>query len=255
MALPIKIVTMDGLMKRWNMSFNDIFLIVLNHDLMPVYKKYPSPDWQKYGQDPDHNFFGVFIEEDADPSEIVFLRSDVEKLEQKFGGQIAKSAKVIDEAGLMERWGMSKIELWEMQISCSLSVADPLGKIIQDFDWVIDRFPIERTSHGDLIVYFKLSDIEKIEKEYGIEPKTSPIIVTKEKKLRPVQLHRIKCREVAEKLWGKHPNMTIADMIEQKEILSVSKKTNGKYYLEKTIRNWINDLCPDRSPGRRRKKV
>jgi hypothetical protein len=36
MDLPIEIITMDSLMKRWNMSFNDMVLIVLNLSLMAL---------------------------------------------------------------------------------------------------------------------------------------------------------------------------------------------------------------------------
>ena len=73
------------------------------------------------------------------------------------------------------------------------------------------------------------------------------------KKSRPNQRHKIECRKVAAKLWEKHPNMTIADMINQNEIIEVSKKSDGALYMEKTVRNWIKDLCPNPAPGRRRR--
>jgi hypothetical protein len=74
MDLPIEIITMDSLMKRWNMSFNDIFLIVLNQDLTPVYCEYPDEEWKKFGDDPEHDILDVFLQKDRDPSGIVFLR-------------------------------------------------------------------------------------------------------------------------------------------------------------------------------------
>jgi hypothetical protein len=73
----------------------------------------------------------------------------------------------------------------------------------------------------------------------------------KEKKLRPNQNHKIEYRKVAESLWEKNPTITITDMCYKDEINEIS---DPKQYSEKTIRNWIKDLCPNRSPGRRPKK-
>lgn len=70
------------------------------------------------------------------------------------------------------------------------------------------------------------------------------------KKNRLCQMHREKCRDVAEKLWAKDPAMTISDMFYNNEI---NKVFEGKTYSDSTIRNWIKDLCPNRRPGRRKK--
>jgi len=98
---------------------------------------------------------------------------------------------------------------------------------------------------------FRLSDIEDFESEH-------PEIIADriddkkpEKKLRPNQVHRIKCREVAEKLWAEDPTLTIVDMTYKDEINALF---DGKSYVEDTIRNWIKDLNPNRSPGRRPKR-
>jgi hypothetical protein len=72
------------------------------------------------------------------------------------------------------------------------------------------------------------------------------------KKLRPVQRHKIECRRIAAELWNKDPSITIEDMVRKDEINSVSAP---KIYGKKTLRNWIKDLCPNRTPGRRPKKV
>jgi hypothetical protein len=71
------------------------------------------------------------------------------------------------------------------------------------------------------------------------------------KKLRKNQIHRANCRNAALKLWNEHPNITIADMILRDEI---ARACDGKVYAEKTLRNWIKDLAPDRSAGRRPKR-
>jgi hypothetical protein len=76
-----------------------------------------------------------------------------------------------------------------------------------------------------------------------------------EKKLRPSQRHRKACREVAARIWKKEeaegkPITTIADMILRDELTTACE---GKIYVEKTMKRWIRDLCPDRTPGRRKK--
>lgn len=74
---------------------------------------------------------------------------------------------------------------------------------------------------------------------------------TSTKKLRPNQRHKITVREVAAELWEKDPDITIGGyngMIFRDEINEVCE---GNVYAEKTLRNWIKDLCPNRKPGRR----
>jgi hypothetical protein len=73
----------------------------------------------------------------------------------------------------------------------------------------------------------------------------------KQQKLRPAQRHRLACREAAEKIWKEDPTLTIEDMIDRKEITDACQ---GAAYIRKTIRNWVNDLCPKRNPGRPKNK-
>ena len=72
----------------------------------------------------------------------------------------------------------------------------------------------------------------------------------KQRKKRPEQMHSEACKAVAEKIWAKSADMTIEDMIQRDEIANACE---GVLYREKTIRNWIKNLCPDRRPGRRKK--
>lgn len=71
-------------------------------------------------------------------------------------------------------------------------------------------------------------------------------------KLRPDQLHKKQCREVAERIWLTHPDTTITAMIKHEEI---TKIIGERGYIDKTLRNWIKDLCPNREPGRPKKKT
>lgn len=76
-------------------------------------------------------------------------------------------------------------------------------------------------------------------------------VAVKSRKLTPEQRHKIDSRAAALKLWSESPERTIQDMIQRDEI---AHACDGVVYGEKTIRNWINDLCPNRKPGRRKKK-
>ena len=59
--------------------------------------------------------------------------------------------------------------------------------------------------------------------------KTSPI-TNADKKLRPSQKAKIKCREIAQKLWNKDPSITIADMIVSDNINSACVEIAGKTF-------------------------
>ena len=76
----------------------------------------------------------------------------------------------------------------------------------------------------------------------------------KERKKTEVQIIREKVREKAAEIWQDDPTITIADMFVNDKIGKIAVRKNGEIFAEKTIRNWINDLCPDRSPGRRPEK-
>ncbi|HOD79102.1 MAG TPA: hypothetical protein PLB95_05630 [Syntrophales bacterium] len=65
------------------------------------------------------------------------------------------------------------------------------------------------------------------------------------------QKRRERCRAIAELLWENRPEITIEDMIYKDEITLIGCGT--KNYHERVLRNWIKDLCPNRSPGRRPK--
>ncbi len=73
----------------------------------------------------------------------------------------------------------------------------------------------------------------------------------KERKKTKLQICREKVREKASEIWSKDPSITIADMAVSDEITKIVMEQCGKLLTEDTLRRWINDLSPDRSPGRR----
>ena len=163
MDLPIDIITMDSLMKRWSMSFMDIVLAVVNHDLTPVYKNYPNSDWEKIDdQDHDQDILGPFYDPKADPSKIAFFKSDVEKIEAKFDRHVSKSTDIIHEDDLAERFGISKIELWNLQDTLAIDIFDPFGIRINEPEG-LKSIPVLMPGEGYVEYYFKLTDVEELE--------------------------------------------------------------------------------------------
>jgi hypothetical protein len=72
----------------------------------------------------------------------------------------------------------------------------------------------------------------------------------KSKILRPSQRHKSECRKAAKQIWNQNHEITIVDMILRDEIANACE---GKVYHVSTLRKWVKDLCPNRSPGRRKK--
>lgn len=63
-----------------------------------------------------------------------------------------------------------------------------------------------------------------------------------------------KVRRRAGLAWIKDPTITIEAMSQRDEISTIAVKKDGTNYTIKTIRNWIKDMAPNRSPGRRPEK-
>jgi hypothetical protein len=97
---------------------------------------------------------------------------------------------------------------------------------------------------------FKIDDVLRFEKDPENYLSSTEV---KEKLLNSNQRHRERCRALAEYLWETDQMMTIEDMINNDTINKIGCENKIPPYNEKTLRKWINDLCPDRSPGRRPK--
>ena len=82
-------------------------------------------------------------------------------------------------------------------------------------------------------------------------PNPDPAVETQEKvpNLRNNQRHKERSRAIAEFIWSNDKDITIADMIICDAVIKYG--CEGKVYSEKIMRNWINDLAPNRDPGRR----
>jgi len=70
------------------------------------------------------------------------------------------------------------------------------------------------------------------------------------RKLTPTQIHKHRCRSLAEYFWTQDPDITKATMAQKPELLKIA--CEDKHYTSKTIEGWIKVLNPDRSQGRRK---
>jgi hypothetical protein len=105
----------------------------------------------------------------------------------------------------------------------------------------------------EIRLFVKTHEIKPIELDIKLGENTSAPKITKG--MRNSTLVRIKYRDIAERKWDNDgPPTTISAMIKVDEIKKVAVNKSGKPYKDRTIRNWIKDLAPDHSPGRRPKK-
>ena len=88
-------------------------------------------------------------------------------------------------------------------------------------------------------------------------PESKPsdsVVVPATRKQTAAQLDKIAVQVAANILWAKFPDMTIAALVERKEIL---KDANGGQYSRKTVRLWVSEVDPrplSQKTGRPKKK-
>jgi tRNA(Met) C34 N-acetyltransferase TmcA len=173
---------------------------------------------------------------------------------------------------LSKRWKMSEHELYYRFIKKGIPIYDDKGnpitpsdvyskiegidpQSVEGINWNKIDLPGNETIASEMISELQNAHVDMAQVE-GLEKKLK---LKRERKQSPVQKHRLICRDVAKRLWkeevkqgGKTSNTT--EMTKQEEILKVSIRTNGKYYDDKTVWNWINDLNPKRKRGRPKKE-
>ena len=71
------------------------------------------------------------------------------------------------------------------------------------------------------------------------------------RKLTPLQIVKQSCQAKAQQLWKKKPHMTIEALIHDPAFLSCFDGTTIQRKTSRTLRDWIKEFCPDRTPGRR----
>jgi hypothetical protein len=128
----------------------------------------------------------------------------------------------------------------------SCSVLDSNGALVQ-----LDRVPTRR----ELRVFrtdsrrFERKQKPRLTNTTEAPPKVPVTVDTDPPDPRSSASHRPRCRALAALLWELHPDLTIADMIVRDDF--TRHGCEGVVYHETTLRRWINDLSPNRKPGRR----
>lgn len=160
---------------------------------------------------------------------------------------------------LLKRWGLDKFELRQLidkglldeyvDYQKHTGILSPV--LIQSLEVERDIFDDERV--------FKLADVLALEAQDILETMKKPLLnvkaktpvagkkslVTEKHVSRQHQQARGRCRDVASRLLKQNPKLMICEAIDHDEMQKVSKRDNGKYYLENAIRGWIKDLFPD----------
>lgn len=180
-----------------------------------------------------------------------------------------KNSEYFSADELQERWQLKPIDLLklvrEKRINWFMEedFFPPEAKTGSDPDlWYLwlkrkytKKFQTESFLLGNLhFLFFKKEDVEKFEREnpnYILQSVTENANhVSKQH-----QQARERCREVASRLLKENPKLMIHEALIHEDMIPVSKKENGKYYGDDTIRGYIKDLFPKeaRKPGRRPK--
>lgn len=131
------------------------------------------------------------------------------------------------------------------RLTLSSNIPEALKQITEAKTWKVKK--------NDVLKSEEIRHLIQNNGEPSPDMKDAPIseITPTPKKLRPVQRHKMEVRKIAKKLWKKNPNMTIPKMYLHGDFSYVFNKHR---YTEKTFREWVKDLNPNPSPGRRPKQ-
>lgn len=173
---------------------------------------------------------------------------------------------------LSKRWKMSEYEIYHRFIKKGISLydndgnpitpSDVFSKIegldpqsVEGLNWNKIDLPGKEDIAGKMLAeiqnaHMDINQVEGLEKALGLK---------RERKLDPRQKAKLKCQEIAKRIW-KEENLqgkqysTIKDMIDYPEIIEASTKKDGNTYLEKAVRGWIKDEHPGKKLKGRPKK-
>lgn len=113
-------------------------------------------------------------------------------------------------------------------------------------DWRIEFRSFEVSVTGEDTCLIAFDDLLEFELANGIELKAEAD-QTRAYQARDARRHR--SRALAQLLWERDRSATLPDVYQHEWIQRIA--CEGKPPTEKTFREWVKDLNPDRSPGRR----
>lgn len=200
---------------------------------------------------------------------------------------IDKMPEILYGNDLLKRWGKNEATLkdWVLTKGLPAYYEDPETGILRPIDprvgfvhlvtkaivrtSIADRYPnlyppkppqTTRYRIAFSALRFKTAEVEEFERNEGLSRKdVQDKELEKEQKHKPDERHeRFRAkhniyRQFAEKQWKTDPTCAIPEMINR--ILKAYPHKEDPYAVSTgTIRKWIRDLCPNRSPGRRPSK-
>jgi hypothetical protein len=242
----------DKVMERWGLNEAQFILLFANHNLRAVYKQYPGEDYEEHSKE---GVLKRLAKKEDSLADISIKMEDVLELENSFPVLLGKDRRNlwISHNDLMKRWDLDDYQIddafRQLKDDAPESI-DPVGKSVATTEMVFMHSLIKLSD-----VIYRRSDVEHVEKEYDLQVHHIPENNSQEPKPRHNQIQKLKCREIAKKIWEADPDITIEEMIMRDELAAYTFQKDGKtMYASKTLRDWIKDLCPNRDPGRRPKK-
>lgn len=248
-------ITWEDLKTRWK-KLDSQLLKYLQKGLQPYSlheNSIPCP--MKY-----HEYYHLHFQQSKDKQSIKWLEKSL-NYDPENGRRKTKEEKIKE----LKQRKIIKEKIKELK-KRKIAYQNKMNKIEEDdLDCISWKYFINPQADGELdkIVsdlrnaIFKEKDVHEFEKIHNLKPIQTGKETEEPKKTkgyRPSRTHRDLCRKKALEIWVKDNTITIADMCKHYEIKAIAKNKSGKPYAERTIRGWISDLCPDRSPGRRPQK-
>jgi len=101
------------------------------------------------------------------------------------------------------------------------------------------------TKLGNL--YFDEINAQGIEVEFDLAAGAKDWNKAKYKPMHHTEKHRLRARTVAAELWAeKYKDLSVPELIETQEMLDATRRSDGiANYADRTIKDWIKDLCPN----------
>jgi len=98
---------------------------------------------------------------------------------------------------------------------------------------------------GDL--YFDETNAQGIEVALDLAAGAEAGNKAKYKQMHHTEIHRLKAMAVAAELWaGKYKDLSVPELIETQEMLDATRRSDGiANYADRTVKDWIKDLCPN----------
>jgi hypothetical protein len=163
-ALPIKVIDGRKLMQRWGMSHLELVYMIMNHELKAVYRDLGKKGWQDLYE--LYSDMGSYLDSEFKDEELVaaqtFWLQDVLDLEERFP-QLRSQRQFIKGKELVERWGRTDVEIFDLVMDSVMPAVDPVGEPMGSLDL---EFLLSTGFATEAELLFRLDDVENLEQKY-----------------------------------------------------------------------------------------